>query len=41
MSFETKDLVIPLLVFIHMLSKTTLIVICRIIIGVATINNPL
>ena len=38
----TKDLVIPLFVFIQRLSKKTMeIVICKIIIGAATINNAL
>ena len=38
----TSALVIPLLFFIQRLSKKTIdIVICKIIIGVATINNPL
>ena len=37
----TRALVIPLFVLIHKLSKkTTDIVICKIIIGNATINNP-
>ena len=38
----TKDLVIPLLVFIHKLSKKTkVIVTCNTTIGMATIKSPL